>query len=182
MGVEMGRRLATLVALVIAASASGAVAQAQFGAEPCADQLDGWVRMTQRPMARFPRPAGLDLLDHKAQREAAERAAQARRDQWAALQADAERQLVQAEADLERSERNAARAIASQRQYRAELARRPPPRLGMDTAAVLNASSWGRPSRITRVTNASGVSESWFYSGRGALVFVGGRLASIHEY
>ena len=51
--------------------------------------------------------------------------------------------------------------------------------LGMDQQDVLD-SSWGKPNKVNRTTNARGVSEQWVYDG-GYLYFDDGVLTSIQN-
>ena len=52
--------------------------------------------------------------------------------------------------------------------------------LGMSPEEVL-ASSWGKPERVNRTTNAYGTSEQWVYGGRNYLYFENGVLTSIQN-
>lgn len=53
--------------------------------------------------------------------------------------------------------------------------------LGMSMQDVLD-SSWGKPERVNRTTNAYGTDEQWVYSGsRGYLYFKNGALTSIQN-
>ena len=53
-------------------------------------------------------------------------------------------------------------------------------RLGMTKQQVLE-SSWGRPERINRTTNALGSREQWVYGGVNFLYFEGDRLTAIQN-
>jgi hypothetical protein len=52
--------------------------------------------------------------------------------------------------------------------------------IGMSQQDVLD-SSWGRPERVNRTTNAYGVREQWVYGGSGYLYFENGTLTSIQN-
>lgn len=52
--------------------------------------------------------------------------------------------------------------------------------LGMTEQDVLD-SSWGRPQRVNRTTNAYGTREQWVYAGRNYLYFKNGELISIQN-
>ncbi len=86
---------------------------------------------------------------------------------------------LQAEKAAARDAEQARAQEALERATRAARAKLPGVSIGMTPRQVVDATSWGRPERVNRTTNALGVSEQWVYPGSNYLYFQDGVLTSI---
>lgn len=92
----------------------------------------------------------------------------------------AERQ-ARLEAEQQREARQHSQQQAQRRKLAEELARRPPPSIGMTAGAARNQTNWGKPQSINRTTTAQGVREQWVYGPKHYLYFENGRLTAIQD-
>ena len=103
----------------------------------------------------------------------------------AAIEAKERAELAKIEAkeraESAKAEANRAKAEAAWKAEEARRAKLPGVRLGMGTEQVIKMTSWGKPQRIHRTTDAWGTREQWVYGSGYYLYFDNGVLTTIQN-